>query len=310
MREVLLAWAAAHGGVITRASAVRIAPAHVIDDAVRAGALTVIFPGTYALPELAADLSCRRSASVAYTGGALSHLDALDVWGLLPGPVTSQSRPIHVAVDAARGPVRARGLVVHRRRGLGGPSLPVQTRSGLSVVAVEQAIVDSWHLLAAAERRSPIITAMRDRRTTAARLIGCLDAIPRVAGVRAMRELTALVAAGCHSELEIWGHAGVFDDPRLPAASLQFPVRLPSGLVYLDRWYHRERVDAELDGAAFHGSPGQRERDLRRDAELAALGILVVRFTHRRLHRAPEAARDDLRRVLDMRRRQLGNVAA
>jgi hypothetical protein len=69
------------------------------------------------------------------------------------------------------------------------------------------------------------------------------------------------------------------------------PVRLGDRTVYLDVDAERERVGFELDGAAFHGDPEQREADLCRDAALAALGIQVVRFSHRRLVREPGAVR-------------------
>ena len=63
-----------------------------------------------------------------------------------------------------------------------------------------------------------------------------------------------------------------------------------------------ERVNFELDGASVHGSPRQRETDLRRDAALAAQGILVVRFTHNRLVREPEAVRSEVLAILAAQR--------
>jgi hypothetical protein len=45
-----------------------------------------------------------------------------------------------------------------------------------------------------------------------------------------------MVAAGCHSELELWGHAKVMSDERLPRSRAQVRVVLPSGVVYLDRY--------------------------------------------------------------------------
>ncbi|MFK3979186.1 DUF559 domain-containing protein [Micromonospora sp. NPDC050397] len=63
--------------------------------------------------------------------------------------------------------------------------------------------------------------------------------------------------------------------------------------MYLDVYAERERVAFELDGAATHGDPRQREIDLRRDALLATVGILVVRFSHRRLlHETTEVRRE------------------
>jgi very-short-patch-repair endonuclease len=61
-----------------------------------------------------------------------------------------------------------------------------------------------------------------------------------------------------------------------------------------------------MDGAAFHGSPGQRERDIRRDAALAVMGIQVVRFSHQRLFGDPDGCRRELLAILAARRRQLG----
>ena len=84
------------------------------------------------------------------------------------------------------------------------------------------------------------------------------------------------------------------------------PVRLPSGLIYLDRLYEEEMVNIELDGAAYHGEPGQRERDLRRDAALAALGFLVVRFSHPRLFGDPDGMRREVRQILARRQDQMG----
>jgi very-short-patch-repair endonuclease len=84
-------------------------------------------------------------------------------------------------------------------------------------------------------------------------------------------------------------------------------VTLRSGRnVYLDRLFDAEMLNVELDGAAYHGKPGQRERDLRRDAALATLGYLTVRFSHLRLHRDPAGVVEKLLAILETRRRQFG----
>jgi hypothetical protein len=171
---------------------------------------------------------------------------------------------------------------------------------------VEQAIVESWNLLPPVDQRVPAIVALRERRTTGKRLGIVLDEQPRVAGAAEMRHVFALGAAGCHSPLEMWGHEHVFSDPRLPPSRCQVPIELPGGRIYLDRLFEEELVNAELDGAAYHGEPGQRERDLRRDAALAALGYLVVRFSHLRLHGDPAGVIAELLSILAMRRAQLG----
>ncbi len=57
----------------------------------------------------------------------------------------------------------------------------------------------------------------------------------------------------------------------------------------------------ELDGAAFHGSRKQRERDLRRDTALAALGWVVLRFSYARLMSDPEGCRREIVAVVSAR---------
>ncbi|GGR95181.1 hypothetical protein GCM10010169_44690 [Micromonospora fulviviridis] len=95
--------------------------------------------------------------------------------------------------------------------------------------------------------------------------------------------------------MEIWGHEHVFTGPAMPAFRRQVRVRVGRRTMYLDLFAERERVNIELDGATTHGDPRQREIDLRRDALLATVGILVVRFTHRRLvHDTDEVRRETL----------------
>ncbi len=50
-----------------------------------------------------------------------------------------------------------------------------------------------------------------------------------------------------------------------------------------------------MDGAAWHGSRAQRERDIRRDALLATVGWQTLRFGYGRMTSAPDACRRDIR---------------
>ena len=171
---------------------------------------------------------------------------------------------------------------------------------------IEQAIVDSWKMLPDIDHRVPVITAVRERRTTGEKLREVLALNPRAAGLAEMRHVFDLVAAGCHSPLELWGHENVFSDPSLPVSQCQVPMRLSTGLIYLDRYYEEERLNVELDGAAYHGEPGQRDRDIRRDAGLATFGIQTVRFSHPRLFGDPVGVRAEVLEILRVRRSQLG----
>jgi len=294
MNERLERALVAGGGVILRAESG--VPDHVLDYALRAGHLVRLHRGAYAPAAVADDPTVRQRSALAYLGGraVLSHTTALAIWGLLEPPV---AEPVHVTVppDVRRhgGP----GLLVHRRTGITGV-----IRRGLPVTRLELSIVDSWPLLPAERRRAPVIEAVAGRRTTVDRLTAALATAPRLPDRRALRQVLGLLAAGCHSPLEMWGLEHVFTGPGMPPLQRQVPVRIGGRRGYLDVYAEAERVNFELDGSATHSSPADRERDLRRDAALAAAGITVVRFTYQRMVREPAAVRREVLAILAARR--------
>jgi hypothetical protein len=302
MRKALLDLVTLRGGVLTRDEALAIVADHVLEDAVRGGCLVRLFPNVYALPALVGDRATRRRAALKYCPkAALSHMDALDLWGLDAQAWLTPA--IHLTASDDHHVRRASGLVLHRRRGFVCDQPDVIVRAGSRVVRLETAIVDSWSLLPAIDRRVPAIVAVRERMTTGARLLAATEGrrLPAEVG-----RVFGLAASGCHSPLEMWGHDNVFSHPSLPPSRCQMPIHLPTGTVYLDRYYEEEKLAIELDGAAYHGSRGQRERDIRRDAELATRGIQTVRFSHPRLFGDPAGVRAEVREILVMRRRQFG----
>lgn len=292
----------ANDGVITRREALRVVEHHVLDRAVRAGVLRRAHSGVYVHTGLSDDCHALDRAALAYAPfGALSHTTGLRIWELR-GKALDDRR--HVTTGSRPQRRGDRRLFVHRRQWFA-PVAPFTTvRNGLRVVRIEQAIIESWPLLHPADRRAPAIDAVNSRRTTPQRLIDVLRCQPGTEGVAQLGALFTMLARGCRSELEIWGHRRVFDDASLPPARLQHRVSTAAGTYYLDRAYLEELVDVEIDGAAWHDGAGRREADVRRDAALAAAGWLVVRFTHTRLHTDPRGCRDELRGILAARRRQ------
>jgi very-short-patch-repair endonuclease len=81
---------------------------------------------------------------------------------------------------------------------------------------------------------------------------------------------------------------------RLPVPTVNAPLL---GFEVDALWLH-QRLVAELDGFAFHRHRAAFERDRARDATLQAAGYRVVRFTHRRLEREPNAVAGELRALL------------
>ncbi|MGC5321156.1 DUF559 domain-containing protein [Micromonospora arida] len=147
-----------------------------------------------------------------------------------------------------------------------------------------------------------MIRAVNDRLTTPERLSAALERAPKLTDRATFRTLLTRLADGCRSPLEIWGHDHVFTGPGMPAFRRQVPIRVGRRTMYLDMFAERERVNIELDGATTHGDLRQREIDLRRDALLAAIGILVVRFAHRRLVHEVDVVRRETFAILATRR--------
>lgn len=288
------------GGVASRAALLARLPRHIVDDALRAGRLARAFPRVYVEPGRLAEPWTRARAALVYAGpdAALSHLTGLGVWRLPGGDVAG---PVHVVVPRQRRLRATQGIAVHRRQGFVARPPGAVTRSGLTVCRLERCLVDSWSKLPTDTRRAAVIGAVSDRRTTPARLLLEIGANLNLPDRAELLRLVNLLARGCRSELELWGYDHVFTGADMVAFEWNVPVRLGDRTVYLDVYCREARVNFELDGAKYHSSAADRERDLRRDAELAAIGILVVRFTHDRLVNHPAQVRAQIRAILAAR---------
>ncbi|MFI7515838.1 DUF559 domain-containing protein [Micromonospora echinofusca] len=314
MNSVLRALVEGNGGLVTRRAAAQVLPRWVLEDASRSGRLFRLLPGVYvdaalvdsgegAPPLARVTPVLARRAAVAYAGGrgALSHLSALDVWKLRSQP---PGEPVHLDVSTGAGLRSGPHLVVHHRRCFAPEPPHAQIRDGVPVTRLDRTLVDAWPLLPPVDRPATLIGAVNDRLTTPQRIAAALTTAPKLAERAALRRLLDRLAAGCRSQLEIWGHDHVFVGPGMPAFQRQARVRLGERIVYLDLFAEAELVDIELDGATTHADPREREIDLRRDALLAARGVLVVRFTHRRLFHEPDEVRRETLAILATRRRQ------
>jgi very-short-patch-repair endonuclease len=287
-------------GVVRAADLAGKVDRHTVARWVSSGRLLRLHPGILVFPELADDWHARALAAALATRGALSHVSALALWRLAP-----KTGPMHVSVMANRRATCSRGLVVHRVA-----RLDPDRVGGLPVTDLARALVDTWGLAHGSLgrrrnvelARAGVITALRDRRVTAGQMREQASARPALPGRQQLLTLIELVEGGCHSELEIWGVRDVLRGPGMPRFVQQHPVALPFATVRLDAALPDLKVAIEMDGAAFHGSAEDRERDTRRDVALAALGWVVLRFSYRRLTTEPEACRQEILRVCAARR--------
>ena len=194
-----------------------------------------------------------------------------------------------------------------RCTGAAGVAWHVRRVSGLPVTSVERAVVDAWSDPGVGRPavRAAAITAVRRRLCSPRALAEELAGRPRLSGRAALAELVQLLADGCQSELEVWGCLQVLRAPGMPAFSQQRPVVVAGERFVLDAAYEEVLLAVEMDGAAWHGSRDQRERDIRRDALLATVGWQTLRFSYRRLTATAAACRAEILAVHGARRRML-----
>ena len=117
---------------------------------------------------------------------------------------------------------------------------------------------------------------------------------PQLPGKAALTRLVRLLDEGCQSELEIWGCLHVLQAPGMPVFSLQHRVVAGGRTFFLDAACEETMLAVEMDGAAWHGSREQRERDIRRDALLATVGWQTLRFSFTRLTASPDGCRQEI----------------
>jgi very-short-patch-repair endonuclease len=268
------------------------------------GRLVRIAPGVYAAAP-SREWRMRVEAAIRTRGAVASHRTALALWGLLP-----PGGPVHLTVEPGRSNRGSAGVVLHRARDLRDL---VRNVGGLHVTSVERSIVDSWACPDDVDRtavRAAAITAVRRRMCRPQELALELDRRPQLPARRVLGALVRLLAEGCQSELEIWGCLNVLRAPGMPRFTQQHRVTVAGEVFLLDAAYEEVLLGVEMDGAAWHGSRDQRERDIRRDALMATVGWQTVRFSFARLTRSPAECRRDILSAYATRSRLFGGSRA
>jgi len=274
--------AAAQYGLVTRAQLDNVGLGRgAIALRVRHGRLHRVHRGVYLVGHASSLSLARELAAVLAYGptAVLSHRSAAWLWSLLP------VRPEVVEVIVAGRERRPRvGVRPHLTRVL--DARERTTKHGVPVTTPARTLLD----LAAAASRRDLERAFEEallRRLVEARALRCLIArrAPRQ-GTRRLRELLdqlaepALTRSEAERRLLELVRAGGLPAPRTNARLHGLEV---------DMHWPRHRLVLEVDGFAYHSSPGAFERDRRRDAELAAAGVTVVRVTWRQIVTEPKA---------------------
>lgn len=222
--------------------------------------------------EMAAVLACGPDA-------VLSHRSAAVLWRLLD----RRLRGARVEVTLSRGQRSRPGVRVRRSRTL--TPEDVTKHEQIPVTTPTRTLVD----LAAVLRPTALERAVAEG--VARRLVeeAALErAVARHQGARGIGKLRAVLGGTGPAFTRSTAEESLLALVR--RARLVSPeVNVIVGGHEVDFFWPTERLVVEVDGRAFHSSARAFERDRRRDAELAARGIRVMRVTWKQLTREPEA---------------------
>jgi very-short-patch-repair endonuclease len=169
---------------------------------------------------------------------------------------------------------------------------------GLRVVTPAEAVVGGFGRVEPRMRSDVVFAAIRDRLTTAQQLRTVLAASPRVPSRPALERRIAAAEAGAHSHLEEVALKRVFNTSDFDHFARQHEVVIEGNSFVLDMFCSRTRLAIEADGARFHSSVAAWQRAITRDAWLASVGILTLRFSFQDLNVRSGWCRERVRRTM------------
>jgi putative AbiEi antitoxin of type IV toxin-antitoxin system/uncharacterized protein DUF559 len=250
--------------------------------AVEAGRLHRVGHGVYAVgyAELSFHGECLAAVLAVGPGSLLSYWSAGWLWGL----ISTRAKPFHVT---ATGPRRLRDRApvrVHRARNLVDEDR--RLREGIPVTSVARTYLD---LAAVAKARRLPGLLKRGEELEILDYYAVLSCCERSRRHRGAKPLTRALARYrpsprfTRSDVER-RFLALVDAAGLPLPATNYIV----GAHELDAYWSAAGLAVELDTFETHGTRASFESDRERDAELAAVGITVVRVTERRLDEEPE----------------------
>lgn len=260
------------------------------------GSLVRLAPDVFAGATHAGSFTVRADAALRWAGpgAALSGLSALYLWGLLDGPPEA----VDLLIPHDRRLEPPEWIRVRRSR----PEFAIVVRNGSAVVRPERGVVLGYGQLPLAQRDHMVFRAAQSRVTTPRKMLDELDSVSRVRARRHLERVLDSCLRGAESYLEEHGVRRVFARQEFERFVRQHRV-FANGLFYrLDMYDPATMLGVELDSERFHGGVNQRQDDLRRDAELATVGIQTLRLSYRDLTERPAWCREVVRDVLEVRR--------
>lgn len=266
-----------------------------IDNRVQARWLRPMYRGVYAVGPVQSDDAPLFAAVLACGDGTLLGRESAGFLWRVVG--RSSTDLVEVLVPLPRCP-RHRGIRVHRVRSL--PPDEVTQLRKIPVTTPARTLLDLSAQLPIRELEQALAQAEKRYAGTQRRLLALLARYPARPGTPKLRELLegSRKPAFVRSEAEerflvLVRRAG------LPAPEVNVSLHGYE----IDFLWREQGLAVEIDGYAFHGDRDAFEADRRRDGDLAARGIQVMRITWRQIADEAEATLVLVAQALAQRRR-------
>jgi len=271
--------AAGQRGLVTRAQAIQagLTPSEVKSRVAR-GRWERLLPGVYRIA--GAPATGRQGMLAATLWGGRRSVLSFRAAGVLWGLDRVRAPRLEITIEAPRR-LQHDAVIVHRTGEL--PRLDRAVEDGIRVTSVARTLVDLAGVLETNSLEFPLEDALRRKLTTRDEILARVDALGgsgRVGGGRLRSLLGSGEDAGRPSgsppEIEL---RRLLIRAGLPEPVGQHAVRAGTFTAFLDLAYPELMIGIEYDGERWHSGRVARQRDLRRDHALAALGWLVLHVT-------------------------------
>jgi very-short-patch-repair endonuclease len=253
--------------------------------------LIEILPGVYSARQAAESMRQRLWAAALWSGGAVSHRSAAQLWQL-PVPTSSA---VHVTVVDRRFRYPVAGVRTHRVP-LG--RLHTVRFDGLMITDRARTVIDLLRTESVGTARGLLDRALQQHWVQEHDIVAAYRDEPGRTGNRQLRLLVAELEPGAQAESERRLHQ-LLRRAGISGWVAQYEVRLPGGSRFVDVALPRQRIAIEVDGRRHHDDASDRfDDDRARSNELVALGWRVLRVTWNELVHHPDRIVAQLRTLL------------
>ena len=259
---------------------------------VESGRLRVLHRGVYlALPfplphtrEIAAVLASG-------PGAVLSHVSAAALWGLRVDSEAGAKEPVDVTVAGNRG--HRPGIRAHRVERLGEEERAM--KDGIPITSPGRTLVDLAAVVGTRELEATVARAEREGLIAPESLSALVARHRGRTGMPALEAVLRLPGgpALTRSEAEA-KFLALIREAGLPPPECNVAV----GRYEIDFLWRGSGIGVEVDGFRYHASRPRFEGDRRKDSQLLATGITVVRLSWRQIAHAPIATAVQLGQAL------------